>query len=189
MQTQTEIIARTCFPLFEPFIESALQQATATTTDFRIVCSGIYEIGPKFGHGGICLEAVQLPLDDVTLGAGFHIFGLEADSPPTLRVTVGWQRTWTCDSKAGFSIAEFAISCRLSEPDAARAWVSDVLPNLHRATSVAIERGRPPSHAKHWFQRVLGRVPPAQIMTLPSGGLRRFPDIATFKQTYDNPHH
>lgn len=187
MKTRTEIISTACFPLFEPLIESVVQQAAASAAGLKVACCGVYEIGPTIAHGGVGLDAPQLPLDDVILGVGFYMGGLKADSLPVFRVSVGWFRTWALDRQAGFSILEFDASCRPSEPEYARSWVKQILPALRHSTSVAIERGRPPSRAKHWLQRVLGKVPPAQIMPLPSGCLNRFPDIATFKQTYDLP--
>lgn len=187
VKTKAESIAEACFPLFEPFIGSTLHQAAKSKTELRAVCSGIYEIGPMFGHGGVCFEAVQLPLDDVTVGAGFYVCGLDADSPPMLCVTVEWSRSWACDGQAGFRVAEFAASCHPRDPDRARKWVRHVLPSLERATGIAIERGRPPSRLRHGLQRVLRRVPAPRIMTQPSGSLTQFPDMATFKQMYDKP--
>ncbi len=153
--------------------------------DLRLVCSGVYEIGPKFADGGLCLEAAQLPLDDVTLGAGFYIFGIDDLAPPTFRVTVGWHRSWTHDRQAGFGILEYCSQCQPTSADEGRRFVNRVLPGFERTLREALDRQRPPSRVRHIWQRLVRHVPPPEIMTHPNGSVRAYPDLRTFAETYD----
>ena len=153
--------------------------------DLRVVCSGIYEIGPKFADGGVCLEAYHLPLDDVTLGAGFYMFGMDEQTPPVFRVSVGWHRSWTHDRQAGFGILEYCSHCRPASADEGKRFVDRVLPSFERSLREALDRRCPPSRVRHIFQRLVRHVPPPEIMIHPKGSLRAYPDMRTFAQTYD----
>lgn len=100
MPTLVETIAESCFPMFDGFVSSAIEASLREHGEFSMVCSGIYEIGPKFADGGVCLEATKSSLDDVALGAGFYIVGVNEDVPPIFQVSVAWHRSWTHDRQA-----------------------------------------------------------------------------------------
>ncbi len=183
--TLTETIAGTCFPMFESFVSGTIEAAAREHGHFTTVCSGAYEFGPKFADGGVCLEAVKLPIDEVTLGAGFCIFGMDENTSPFFRVSVGWHRSWTHDRQAGFSLIEYSAICRPNSDDEGRRWVDRVLPSLELATRDAISRRGPPSRLRHAWQRVTRGLSRPQIFIHPSGSMYGYPDLQTFAQTYD----
>ena len=92
METQTEIIAKACFTLFNKFIEEMCDQAK--NNGFTDPVSGVHEIGPKFAFGGVSFEASHLPLDDVRIGAVFRIVGINLDDTPVFRLSTAWSRSW-----------------------------------------------------------------------------------------------
>ncbi|SKA93008.1 hypothetical protein SAMN02745166_02024 [Prosthecobacter debontii] len=184
MTTLTEKIAEACFPMFER-VWSVAQEPVSHQGRFRLVECGVYEIGPKFADGGICLDASHLPLDDVTLGAGFYIFGLDELTPPTFRVQVGWFRSWSHDRQAGFSLLEYCSGCCPASVDDGRRWVERILPRFERSLREALKRGGPPSRMVHFWQRFWRQVPPPFITIHPHGALRAYPDMSTFAERYD----
>lgn len=179
-----ESIANGCLPMFEGQSERIKEHAARAASRLPVACSGIYEIGPHFADAGICLEAPDLPLNDVTFGCGAIFLQRPHAKTMVLRVTAGWHRYGVGDGQACFSILEFSRSCYPSNLATATAWCASILPSLESAALEAVHREKPPSHLRHLWQRWTRRIPAPTIMTS-SGMVPRMPVLETFHELYD----
>jgi len=172
------------FPLIIPAVDR-IRQVLQADKRYRERSGGEIDNGLHLFVAGLSAEKLDFPLNHVNVSFGCVVVCMPGSVKPSLRMSVGWFRTFFQNHHAGFSVYESWLHCSQLTLAEAIQTVTEHLPVCETRMREALRRGTLPGRFTHWVHRITRRVPPASIGSLDRGRINRLPNVGTFARTYD----